>query len=207
MDDSLNGWVGALASPAPTPGGGAAAALLVSVGAALIEMASGLTVGREKFKAVESLMGETLTAAGRLRGEADGLRAEDSVAFDDVSAAYKLPRGTAEEKVERSIRIQAALRRATEVPLRTVGIGVDVLELASRIAAVANPNVISDVGAGVLSARAGAEASALNVSINLVAIKDDAYCRERAAALEALLARAKAAADVSLAAVNATIGR
>ncbi len=87
MDETLDGWLDALASQSATPGGGAAAALLVATGAALVEMACGLTLGREKFKDVEALMIATRSAAGDLRARADRLRIEDSAAFDEVSAA------------------------------------------------------------------------------------------------------------------------
>jgi formiminotetrahydrofolate cyclodeaminase len=207
MAESLDQWLDSLASPAPTPGGGAAAALLIATGAALVEMACALTIGREKFKDVESIMVETLAAAAALRREAEQLRVEDSAAFDEVSAAYALPRITVDEKAWRTERIQIALRGATEVPLRSTETGVAVLELARAIVSRANPNVISDVGAGALSARAGAEASALNVKINLAAIKDAHYRADRVVALDNLLRRASEASDGVLAVVRATIER
>jgi formiminotetrahydrofolate cyclodeaminase len=207
MEETLNGWLDALASNAATPGGGAAAALLVATGAALVEMACGLTIGREKFKDVEPQMLQTRAAAANLRAEADRLRVEDSSAFDEVSAAYALPRATPDEKTFRTAQIQHALRHATEVPLRSTETGIAVLELAAAIASSANPNVISDVGAGALSARAGAEASALNVRINLASIKDEGYRSDRGAVLTQLLARAATATDTVLAAVNSAIDR
>src|SRR5947209_1497512 len=118
-DVALEGWLDELASNAATPGGGAAAGLLIATGAALVEMACGLTIGREKFRDVENLMLRTRSAAGELRSQANCLRIDDSAAFDEVSAAYALPRATPEEKSFRTTEIQRALRRATEVPLRS----------------------------------------------------------------------------------------
>ncbi len=207
MDETVNGWLEALASEAPAPGGGAAAGLLISVGAALVEMVCNLTVGREKYKDVEQLMLDTREASTVLRREADQLREEDTAAFEDVAAAYGLPRTTAEEKAVRSGRIQEALKAATAVPMRTAEVGVAVLELTERVASIANRNVISDAGAAVLSARAGTEAAALNVRINLTAIKDTSYTEPRTAALAALLARGERASSAVLAAVEAAISR
>ncbi len=207
MSETVNEWLEALASEAPAPGGGAAAALLVSTGAALVEMVCNLTIGREKYKSVEPLMIAVRDAAGRLRHDADRLRDEDTTAFEQVAAAYGLPKASEEEKATRATRIQAALRTATSVPLRTTEVGVDVLELAERIASEANRNVISDAGAAALSAQAGAIASSLNVRINLAAIKDAAYTSATAAALQDLLARAERAAGATLAAVDGAIHR
>ena len=207
MDETLTGWLDALASDRPTPGGGAASALLIATGAALVAMACGLTAGREKFRAVDEEMRGALAAATALRAEAQALGPADSDAYDAVSSAYALPKATVEEKAARTASIQGALRGATEVPLRTAEVGVAVLELAAAIAAKANPNVISDVGAGALAARAGTEAAALNVKINLVAIKDQAYVERQGAAIESLLARAGSAAGKVLVAVHAAIER
>lgn len=207
MDETLTGWLDALASDRTTPGGGAASALLIATGAALVAMACGLTAGRERFREVDDEMRRALRVAADLRAEAQALGPADSGAYDAVSAAYALPRATAEEKATRTEAIQQALRGATEVPLRTAEVGVAVLELAASIAAKANPNVISDVGAGALAARAGAEAAALNVKINLVTIKDREYVTGRRVAVESLLARAESAAGTVLAAVHAAIER
>jgi formiminotetrahydrofolate cyclodeaminase len=206
MDESLGDWLDALASDKSAPGGGAAAGLMVATGAALVEMACGLTLHREKFRAVEGLMEATRARAAALRARATQLRAEDSAAFDAVTTAYALPRQSEAEKETRSASIQDALHLATEVPLQTASVGAEVLELAAAIAAAANPNVISDVGAAALAARAGVEASALNVRINLNALKDAGYVAERRGELEAVLARAEAAATQALAPVRAAIG-
>jgi formiminotetrahydrofolate cyclodeaminase len=170
-------------------------------------MVCNLTIGREKYKEVEPLMLETREASRVLRREADRLREDDVTAFEHVAAAYRLPKVTAEEKAARTERIQQSLRAATMVPMRTTEVGVGVLELAERIAAVSNRNVISDAGAAALSARAGAEAAALNVRINLAVIRDADFASTQLAALEALLGRAERASHAVLSAVEATINR
>jgi len=200
MDETLEGWLAALASARPTPGGGSAAALLIATGAALVEMACNLTAGRERFSAVEPLMRESIVLAKAMRGEAATLRLADSAAYDAVSAAYALPRATAEEKGIRAAAIQDALRGATEVPMQQVQIGLAVLEQA------ANPNVISDVGAGALAARAGVDAAALNVRINLTLLKDPSYVEAQGSALASQMARAATTAAHVLDAVDAAIG-
>ena len=206
MDETLDSWLAALASARPTPGGGSAAALLIATGAALVEMACNLTAGRERFSAVEPLMRESIVLAKAMRGEAATLRLADSAAYDAVSAAYALPRATAEEKGIRAAAIQDALRGATEVPMQQVQIGLAVLELAARLAEAANPNVISDVGAGALAARAGVDAAALNVRINLTLLKDPSYVEAQGSALASQMARAATTAAHVLDAVDAAIG-
>ena len=204
--ETVDDWLGALASDTPTPGGGSAAALMVATGAALVEMVCGLTLGNEKFRDVEPLMAQSREKARGLRANADALRLDDSLAYDAVMAAYRLPKSTAEEKEARTAAVQEALRGATEVPLRSVVAGVEVLDLAASIVESVNPNAISDVGAGALAARAGAEASALNVRINLLSIKDPTYASMQKAALDALLARAVTTTEHVVSAVRLAMG-
>ncbi len=204
--ETVDDWLGALAADTPTPGGGSAAALLVATGAALVEMVCGLTLWNEKFRDVEPLMAQSREKARGLRATAAALRLEDIGAYDAVIAAYRLPKGTTEETEARATAVQEALRGATEVPLRSVVAGVEVLDLAASIVESVNPNAISDVGAGALAARAGAEASALNVRINLLSIKDHTYTGMQKAALDALLARAATTTEQVGSAVRLAMG-
>lgn len=162
-----------LASSAPAPGGGAAAALQVAVAAALIEMVCNLTIGKPKYAEHEPTMVEALARAGDLRREALELAEADAVAFAEVSRAYKLPKDDDEARQRRSDAIQGALVGAAKVPLHTARAAADVIDLSDRITDGANVNVVSDVLVAASSARAGLEAAAVNVEINLAAMSDE----------------------------------
>jgi methenyltetrahydrofolate cyclohydrolase len=179
---------------------------MVATGAALVEMVCGLTLGNEKFRDVETLMTHTRDKAAALRVSAEALNRDDSFAYDAVIAAYRQPKNTPEEKEARAAAIQDALRGATEVPLRCVVAGVEVLDLAAAAAASVNRNAISDIGAGALAARAGTEAAALNVRTNLLAIKDSAYVTMQRTALDVLVARAATTTESVLAVVHQALG-
>jgi methenyltetrahydrofolate cyclohydrolase len=171
-DQPIGTWLSALASAAPAPGGGAAAALEVAVGAALIEMVCNLTIGKPRYAEHEATMIEALERAGDLRREALDLAEADAVAFAKVSDAYKLPKDDDAARQRRSDAIQAALVDAADVPLRTARAAADVIALADRIAEGANVNVLSDVTVAASTARAGLEAAAVNVEINLASMED-----------------------------------
>jgi formiminotetrahydrofolate cyclodeaminase len=170
----VGAWLEALASAAPAPGGGAAAALNVAVGAALIEMVCNLTIGKPRYAEHEATMKGALARAGEVRAKALALADEDADAFAAVSTAYKLPKDTSAEKADRTAAIQAALVGAADVPLRTAEAAGDVVRLAAEILEGSNVNVISDVAVAASSARAGLESAAVNVEINLAAMADAA---------------------------------
>jgi formiminotetrahydrofolate cyclodeaminase len=99
---------------------------------------------------------------------------KDCAAYDAVSAAYKLRKDTEEEKSERQAAVQRGLFGAMAVPQELLGLIVDVLGDAERVAGAINPNLASDLATGAELLRAGAEGAALNVRINATSLADRA---------------------------------
>lgn len=195
-----------LARGTATPGGGSAAGLAGAQGAALLAMVCNLTIGRKKYADVEADMQRYLAQAESLRSRLVALIEADVRAFDSVMSAYALPKETPEQKTARSAAIQAGLQEATRTPMETLEACVAVLELAPEVVSRGNPNVISDAGAGVLAAHAGMMTAALNVKINLNAIKDQAFVAEYSAQMDALIARGDAAKAKAWAIVAERLG-
>lgn len=164
----MDAWLDELASAAPAPGGGAAAAVNAAIGAALVSMVCRLTIGKPRYAEHEATMTAALHDAEALRLEALRLAAADAAAFGAVSRAYQLPRDGA----ERGPAIQAALVGAADVPLRTAALAVQVVDLVERTLAGANVNVISDLAVAAASARSAWTAAAVNVEVNLAALHD-----------------------------------
>ena len=67
MSQTISNFLDALASNAPAPGGGAAAALLGATGAAFVSMVCNLTLGKPKYAAVEDDMEALLARSEALR--------------------------------------------------------------------------------------------------------------------------------------------
>jgi formiminotetrahydrofolate cyclodeaminase len=165
----------AFRSREPTPGGGSASALGGAVGTSLLAMAAGLPKPRaHRTEDIERLAdaGARCAAIGDRLAE---LMDRDSGAYDLVVAAFRLPKSTEEEKTARSIRIQEALRSATEAPLDTMRACADAIGLAAVIAAFGNRNAASDVHVGLELLRAGLRGAKLNVDVNLSGIKDETF--------------------------------
>jgi len=172
VGDQLGGWLDDLASASPAPGGGAAAALSAAMGASLLCMVCNLTIGKPRYAAYEGRMVAVLESAEEKRRAALTLAEDDARAFEAVIAAYRLPRQSDAEIQERKLAIQQSTIEAAVVSLRTAQLGVDIICLADDSLQGANLNVISDVAAGVLMARAAVETSAVNVEINLSSIAE-----------------------------------
>jgi len=168
-------FVDEVSSNAPVPGGGSAAALAGSLGAALAAMVANLTVGRSGHESDElNAMAEGAQATKQALAE---LVDEDARAFNRVMDAIRLPRATEAETRARDQAVQAAYRRAAEAPLETARLSHAALELARVAALKGRHDAASDAGSAALLARAAVEAAALNVAINLQALEDDAFVR------------------------------
>jgi len=176
LAEPLKTYTDALASGAPAPGGGSAAALVGALGAALNSMVANFTVGREKFAAVEDDVQRLLSRSEGLRQALERVTQADTEAYGRVASAQKMPRDSEEEKAARTAAMQQALKAAAEVPREAVRAAYGVLEIAQELVETGNPNLITDVGVAAKLGVAAMECAALNVEINLAYIKDEAYC-------------------------------
>jgi len=187
----------AVAAPTAAPGGGSVAALAGSLAACLGQMVAQLS----RQKKSQAQFAEQLSAAlAELRRAGDALaRAidEDAAAYDAVMAAFKLPKGTAEEQQRRGEAIQQATKGAAEVPLRVAEAAAELLDRLGQLEPMISPSMMSDLRVGRLMAGAAARGALENVAINLESITDAAYVggmRARTAAIERRLDGAKVAA-------------
>lgn len=169
--ETLNDYLGRLASRNPTPGGGAAAALHAAQGAALVAMVARFSTGG-KYEQHEQTTSRIISAADHLIDEALRLADADEVAFADVIASYKLPAADDSERGARASAIETALVQAAQPPARLIRLSGAVVDLAAELLDIANPNVISDIAAAADAARAAATTARVNIDINVVAIKD-----------------------------------
>jgi methenyltetrahydrofolate cyclohydrolase len=204
--ETIGKFLDELASDAPTPGGGGAAALSGAMGAALVSMVCNLTIGKKNYEAVSDDLKQTRARAEALRGELTKGIDEDVVAFNTLMGAYGLPRATDAEKAARSAAIQEALKIATLAPLQTCKICYAVIALSKEAADKGNLNVISDAGVAVLAAHAGLRSCALNVFINAKSIKDRDFAETQLAEVNALLAQAAAETEAVYEVVRGKIG-
>jgi len=176
-----------LASRSPEPGGGSVSALVGALGAALVSMVGNLTLGKEKYADVQDKVEELLGSSEKLRAELQDLIQKDTEVYADVSAAFKLPRVTEEEKAERASRIQDALKLATEVPFEIGEKCLEVAQLSETSAVIGNVGAVSDAGVAVLLAEAAAQSAALNVKINVNSIEDREFSQGKWSRIQEIL--------------------
>jgi len=203
---SLTKFSEVLASGAPTPGGGCASALSGALAAGLAAMVARTTAASKKFADRADQMNQMATEADRLRGEFLALVDEDARAFDQVMAAFRMPKDTPEQQAGRSEAIQQAYRAAVEPPMRVCARSLRVLELALQVAEQGNPSAASDAGVAALLAATALEGGALNVQINLGSIKDEGFRTPQAEKVRAAQIQGQTLREKALATVRGKLG-
>jgi formiminotetrahydrofolate cyclodeaminase len=172
---SVHDLLDAFASNAPTPGGGSAAALSGAIGASLLAMVAGLPKTKTGAAAERAALDASLKSLSDSRNRLEALIDDDTKAYDLVTAAYRSPKATDEEKTARKEAIQAALRAATDAPLATMRACDCAIREAAAVAQHGNASAASDVWVGVELALAGLRGAEKNVAINLDSLTDEAY--------------------------------
>lgn len=194
-DMTVTGFSEELASSSPAPGGGSVAALAGSLGAALAAMVSALSLGKRSLAENAPLYEELIKEEERLMRRLNEVIDEDTEAFNIVSAAYSLPKGTEEEKAARSAAIQAGLLKCTETPSEVIDLSLKAIENAGKLLPAFNTSAASDLGVAALCLRTAVCGAWLNVLINVGSLKDREKTEEIKATVKAKKERAEGLAE------------
>ena len=173
-----------LASPAPVPGGGGAAALCASLSAALVSMAGELSLGKKSTAAHTEELAALKAAAKEKAGRFLALIDADAAAFEPLSRAYSIPR----DKAGREAVLSAASITAASAPVDMLRECLDLTALLERMADICSRLMLSDVGCAAALCRAAAECAAMNVYVNLPGISDAETVEEYRREADRLLA-------------------
>lgn len=180
-DLTVQQYLETLASGAPAPGGGSASALCGAQGAGLVAMVAHLTLGKKKYEqyqaACEALLPQAMELHGLLTEQID----LDTQAFEQVAAAFSLPKQTPEEQAVRRQAIEDATVLAAKVPLHTMELALGALELAVQLSQGFNRSAASDLAVAALNLSACVHGAWRNVLINCDGMEENESCRTFAA--------------------------
>ncbi len=178
MKGSCTDFIELLASDAPAPGGGGAAAYVGAIGTALGNMVGSLTVGKKKYADVEQDIIALNEKAKELQKELIELVAKDAEVFEPLSRAYGMPRETEQQQAEKEKVMERCLVECCEVPMQIMECCCRAIDLHKEYSEKGTAIAISDVGVGVACCAAALKGASLNVFINTK------YMKNRDAAIE-----------------------
>ena len=189
--ESCRKFVEVLASDAPAPGGGGAAALVGAIGTALGNMVGSLTVGKKKYAAVEAeIIG--------LKAKCDALQKElldqveaDEINFVPLAKAYGIPK----DDPNRAQILEEATLVACSTPMKIMELCCQAIEYIAVFAEKGSRLAVSDAGCAAVCVKAGLQAASLNVFINTKTLKNREVADEMNAKALGMLDKYCAMAD------------
>ena len=196
---SCREFVGALASSAPVPGGGGAAALVGAVGTALGNMVGALTVGKKKYAGVEDEIAALMVRCDDLQARLLDQVAADAEGFEPLARAYGIPK----DDPNRDAALEEATLRACEAPMRIMALCCEAIEAVAVFAEKGSRIAVSDAGCAAACLRAALQSASLNVFINTKSMRDRDAAADINARAGAMLERYAPMADDVFARVRA----
>lgn len=201
LDESCKSFISVLASKAPVPGGGGAAALGGAIGMALSNMVGNLTVGKKKYADVEPEVKALIAQGDAVIEQLQLLVDKDAEVFEPLSKAYGLPKNTPEEASLKASTIENCSKTACSVPMEIMRKAYEGIKIHARMGQIGTLIAISDVGCGVVFLKSALIAGSLNVVINLNTIKDPVFLADTRKEMNTLLEEGSKLADETFALV------
>ena len=195
-------FVSVLASDAPAPGGGGAAALVGAIGTALGNMVGSLTVGKKKYAAVEAEIIELKAKCDALQKELLDQVEADEVNFLPLAKAYGIPK----DDPNRDAIMEEATIIACSTPMKIMELCCEAIGYIKVFADKGSRLAVSDAGCGAVCCKAALQAASLNVFINTKTLKNRAIAEEMNAKALSMMAEYGAIADEIFNTVKAGFG-
>lgn len=170
-EQTCGAFLDALASKAPTPGGGGASALVGALGTALCTMVGNYTVGKKKYAGVEEDVKALMAKAEDIRARLLALVDADAAAFEPLSRAYSIPK----DDPRRGEIIEKCLRDAAAAPMEILRLSCEAIDLHREMLDKGSVMMLSDVGTGVIFCWSALYGACLNVKVNTKSMADRAY--------------------------------
>ena len=184
-------FLDALASKAPTPGGGGASALVGALGTALCTMVGYYTVGKKKYAGVEEDVKALMAKAEDIRARLLALVDADATAFEPLSRAYSIPK----DDPGRGEIMEQCLREAAAVPMEILRLSCEAIDLHREMLDKGSVMMLSDVGTGVIFCWSALYGACLNVKVNTKSMADRAYAEAMNAEADELVNRYRKIAE------------
>lgn len=206
LDLSLGAFATETASESPAPGGGSVAAYSATMGVALATMVANLSAHKRGWDDRWEEFSRVAERGIALQNQLELLVDADTAAFNSIMEAYGMPKGTEAQQQARHDAIQDATKNAIEIPMRVARLAAESMAIAEEMAAIGNPNSITDAGVGAMAIRTGVKGAILNARVNLQDLEDTTYSAAVVAEVDALWADIDAREERVLDRVAAVLG-
>jgi glutamate formiminotransferase/formiminotetrahydrofolate cyclodeaminase len=172
---SIKEYLEVTASGTPAPGGGSAASCMGALGVALGTMVANLSARKKGWDDTRKLFLDWAAKGQELQAKLLVLVDEDTMAYNELIKAYSLPSGSGAEKMVRRETIQAAIRKATLVPLDVMSAALDGYRIIREMVIKGNPTSVTDAAVGALAIRSCIKGAFMNIKVNAIGLTDKTF--------------------------------
>ena len=173
INKTIVDFVDEVSMDSPAPGGGSVSAVAASMSVGLVSMVANLSFNKKEFYSKRKKINELADRAQQLKNDFLSLVDLDTLAFNDLMNAFRLPKKTDKEIHFREEQILLMTKLVTEIPLRTLEKTEEAINLALEVLKIGNTNCVSDVGVASEMAYSSAYGAYYNVRINLLDLKKE----------------------------------
>ena len=166
--ESCRTFVEVLASDAPAPGGGGAAALVGAIGTALGNMVGSLTLGKKKYADVQDEIIALKAKCDQLQKDLLDQVEADEINFLPLAKAYGIPK----DDPNRDAVMEEATLIACSTPIKIMELCCEAIDCIKVFADKGSRLAVSDAGCGAVVCKAALQAASLNVFINTKTLKN-----------------------------------
>lgn len=163
------------ASESPAPGGGSVSAAVGAFGIALGTMVANLTSSKKGYEKHWKLYSKHAVKGQEIKQRLLQLVDEDTMAFNGIIDAVRLPKSNDEEIKARQEAMLAATKHAIEIPYQVMETAASAIPVIHAMVEKGNPNSLSDAAVGGLCLRTAITGAYYNVRINLQGLEDASY--------------------------------
>lgn len=166
---SVDAFLESLAAKAPTPGGGASAAIVGATAAATAAMVVSYSLGKKSLSECEERNQNAMARLSRARQMFLQLGDEDAEGYGTLNALWGLDK----DDPKRIAEWDDAVKGAITPPRAMLALSLELLRLCETLVGTTNKQLKSDLGiAGVLG-QAAARSAAWSVRINIPLLPQD----------------------------------
>ncbi|MDC0145279.1 glutamate formimidoyltransferase [bacterium] len=173
VNKTIVDFVDEVSMDSPAPGGGSVSAVAASMSVGLVSMVANLSFNKKEFYKKRKKINKLADRAQQLKNDFLNLVDLDTLAFNDLMNAFRLPKKTDKEIQFRTEQILSMTKLVTEIPLRTLEKTEEAIDLALEVLKIGNVNCVSDVGVASEMAYSSAYGAYYNVRINLLDLKKE----------------------------------
>lgn len=164
-------FVREVSAASPVPSSGSVAALAGAQAAALLSMYCNVSQDRDKLGDFVEVMQKSGEEARFLMSRQLETIDDDTIAFNQIMQAFRMPKDNDLSKAERSAAIREAVEKAAEITLISARGSLRTLSLIGEVATKGNPSALTDLGLANLQAFSGLTGSYYDVRVNLDLLK------------------------------------